>query len=107
MNGKKARALRRSAFNRKHYQALKREAKRGDGQNPKPLPERRRKPMATAAPSWPRGANQRAQSRPLIVIHPVRALCPGSNTSIKAWHRKIAEGAPKWQIDRAALRGMW
>lgn len=44
---------------------------------PKP---RKRKPKAGTGPSWPRTDDQKAQSRPLIVIKPVRARFRFSRT---------------------------
>lgn len=44
------------------------------GQAPKPLITRKRKVKKPVPASWPRTGNQKAQSRPVIIINPVRAL---------------------------------
>mgnify|MGYP000532317634 CR=1 FL=1 len=74
MNGRKARELRRQAVNRREYQVLKSEAHRDQGQRPKFEAERRRRTPARHGPSWPATMDQRKQSRPLIVIRPLKHL---------------------------------
>lgn len=64
MNKKRARTLRR-------HPELAREASRG-APGPKPLRQRPQRGPLVLQPSWPRSADQWAQSRPVIVMHPVR-----------------------------------
>lgn len=73
----------------------------GNGQNPKPLRERRRKPKAAIKPTWPNTADQRKQSRPLIVARPVRRLTKGRFTPVTT----AGAVTEKHKLDAAALRG--
>jgi hypothetical protein len=76
MNGKRAKALRRAS-----QPGPSRPAKRAyiygrtsDAQQPKPAgKEHHHKRPDPAEPSWPRTKDQHAQSRPVIVLRPVRA----------------------------------
>lgn len=104
MNGKITRALRKLSNNRAEYQALKRFAHADQGQNPKRLVTRKHKQKAPAKPSWPATADQRQQSRPLIVLHPWRQFSPTSKIARRAF-RAACNFKPKWMLDRAVLRG--
>jgi ADP-heptose:LPS heptosyltransferase len=82
MNGKQARALRREALSgfasavskRKRYQALKREFLSENGQHAKPVKVRKHKPKAAIKATWPKTKDQKQQSRPMIVVHPIRQI---------------------------------
>lgn len=105
MNGKKARALRREAPNRKLYRAMKR-AEQRDGQNPKFAAVRKRKPKRPIKATWPSTPDQMTQGRPVIYARPVHALFAGIKSErIKDELRSSCNAMPKWLIDQAAARG--
>ena len=102
MNGHKAKSIRKRSTSRDSYQALKREhlaARRR--QHPKALAERKRSPKDPVRPTWPATANQKRQSRPLIVIHPVRQAVLQSPYSLREVVRANLTGLDKHQIDAA------
>lgn len=103
MNGRKARALRRQAGSRREYQALKWEAHRNQGQRPKFDAERKRRPAPRVPPSWPGTKDQRKQSRPMIVIRPIKHLDP-PRRDIRGV-RRMCGTLPKWAVDWAVLAG--
>lgn len=103
MNGKKARALRKMAPNRLLYRAMKRAATSDRGQNPKFATPRKRKPKDPIAPTWPRTEDQKAQSRPLVLVHPLRHIDPLSPA--KARSRRAFRFMHKHKCDTAALNG--
>ena len=105
MNGKKARALRKTAGDRKSYRALKRAAQADQGQHPKPLAARARKPKRAIKATWPATPDQMMQQRPLIVLHPARQLGAGKNEDRKMEFRVACNGLPKWVCDAAVVRG--
>lgn len=105
MNGKKARALRKTAGDRKTYRALKRATKNDQGQHPKPLVARVRKPKRPIKATWPATLDQMRQQRPMIVLHPARQLGAGKNEKRKHEFRVACNALPKHECDAAALRG--
>lgn len=58
----------------KHAERAARRAAKFSGAEPKPLKVRTHKPKKAVKATWPDSKDQRAQSRPVIVSHPVRAL---------------------------------
>lgn len=103
MNGRKARELRRQAISKNHHRRLKREAHADQGQHPKFAPERRRKPSAGSGPTWPRTKDQRKQSRPLIVVHPIRQMCAGLTDHDTIRRLRGLGWAPKHRLDAGAV----
>lgn len=59
---------------KKHAVRAARNAAKFSGAEPKPLVVRSHKPKAAIKATWPATPNQRKQSRPVIVVKPVRAL---------------------------------
>ena len=59
---------------KKHAIRAARKAAKSSGAEPKPLAVRAHKPKAAIKPTWPASKDQKTQSRPVIVIRPVRAL---------------------------------
>ena len=122
MNGKKARAFRRKDEGRatpgdlviiaRAYKKALAMSKMG----PKPLDERTRKPAGMHHSGWPFTDNQKLQSRPVIVMRPVRALAAklmegvvpvnGVRTPLPHHAARIraALRAPKHVIDQLAMR---
>lgn len=80
MNGKKARAFRRKDEKRENPEDLViiartyKAAIARSKMQPKPLKTRVRKQAPLHSPTWPGSENQFHQSRPIIVMRPVRAL---------------------------------
>lgn len=78
MNGKKCKILRAQCCNRKSYQHLKKsvsaQARTDAAQAPTPVKLRTHKRKPAIKPTWPDTFNQHTQSRPLIVMRPIRAL---------------------------------
>ena len=105
MNGKKARKLRRTAGDRKIYRALKRASKAEQGQRPKPLAVRARKPKRPINATWPGTPNQMMQQRPMIVLRPARQMGAGKSEERKHEFRVAFNALPKWECDAAVLRG--
>lgn len=64
---------------------------------------KRRRQFVPAAPSWPRTDDQRKQSRPMIVISPVKHLDPERQDINRV--RRLCERLPKCVIDGAVLAG--
>lgn len=66
---------------------------------------KKRKP---SPPSWPRTPDQHAQSRPVIVVRPVRLILsrlPKDTPGHKVRDmRQYLSGLPKWELDRLALQ---
>lgn len=104
MNGKTAKALRRTAPSLKAYKAMKKAHNADRGQNPKPLRQRTHKVKAAIKATWPHTDNQKLQSRPLIVLHPARSI-GGYGSRLRAFAGKMFNTLPKWECDAAALRG--
>ena len=103
MNGRMAKQIRAHSSSREHYRALKREHLAAiRRQHPNALPERKHPPKEPARPSWPATANQRRQSRPLIMIHPVRQAVLQSPHFMREVVRANLIGLDKHQIDAAA-----
>ena len=111
MNGKKARALRKilgivphkKSAARSAYKAAKRH--HDNGQHPKFAEPRALKQKAAVTPSWPKTLDQKRQSRPLIVLHPVRQMCAGKSERRKAEIRRAFNNIPKFALDEAAIHG--
>ena len=121
MNGKRAKQIRSRTSSRKEYQAAKRAAVKAPtlaAQNPTPLPVRNHKPKAPIAATWPHTKDQHKQTRPIIVMHPVRALRNSflsrnspdpttgqrSLTENQVFFLSLTMGAPKHRIDQLAIR---
>ena len=103
MNGRKARELRREAISKNDHRRLKRKAHADQGQHPKFKPERRRRNHVGHAPTWPATDDQRAQSRPLIVVHPIRQMCAGLNDHDTIRRLRGLGWAPKHRLDAGAV----
>lgn len=103
MNGRKARQLRREAISRNHRRRLKREAHADQGQHPKFKPERRRRNAVGHGPTWPSTDDQRKQSRPLIVIQPVKQMCAAAPFEDREQLRRMGSVMPKHYLDAAAV----
>jgi hypothetical protein len=77
MNAKKAKSMRSQCTDRKTYKHLKKvnsaQALTNASQAPKPINVRAHKQKDLIPATWPRTPDQRKQSRPLIVLRPVRA----------------------------------
>ncbi len=58
----------------KHGVRAARQAAKSNGAEPKPLKVRAHKPKKAIKATWPGSPDQKKQSRPVIVVHPVRAL---------------------------------
>lgn len=93
------------------HKAGTRRKPRDMGQHPKFKPERRRTPAFGSGPTWPRTKDQRKQSRPVIVVHPIRQLLI---MLPKDWTEDRAEAihsvnAPKWALDARVIemRAAW
>lgn len=106
MNGSKSRALRKLSLNREQYQALKRldaMRKRAVAQQPKPLKLRAHKAKKPIKPTWPLTDDQRMQSRPMIVVHHLRAIYPIGGRTKKQVRAMDALGRdPKHELDALA-----
>ncbi|MEN6540879.1 MAG: hypothetical protein ABFC67_14825 [Mizugakiibacter sp.] len=114
MNGRKAKLIRRFALSerkvgmshRRWYRRLKAAYTRGPIQEPKPLLERRRNPKAAIKPTWPSTADQRKQSRPVIMLRPVKRLLEGQYHPVTVYSfRRAGDVMPKHELDAAAKRG--
>lgn len=83
---------------------------------PKPLDVRVYKPKQAIKPTWPKTKDQRKQSRPVIVCHPLRATArrwlseaepdAKGNRSLTTLQRSFLQAgakAPKWVLDRHAV----
>lgn len=122
MNGKKARAFRRKDAGRetpqdriiigRAYAAAIAQSKL----RPKAKKTRKRTPGAYSAPTWPWTLDQQKQSRPLIVMRPIRALSARIMSQIepdeKGYRKPTRDAvdlihsmwnAPKHKIDALAL----
>ena len=62
-----------------------------------------RKAKEPIEPTWPRTEDQKRQSRPMIVVHPVRRLVWRDKPRREAKIRAAAYGIPKWALDAAAI----
>lgn len=105
MNGKKARALRKTSGDRKTYRALKRATKADQGQHPKLIVARVRKPKRPIKATWPATPDQMMQQRPMIMLHPARQLGAGKTEKRKREFRAACNALPKHECDAAVLRG--
>ena len=78
MNGRQAKATRRmainSGFTKRQARLILRAHKRKASQNPKPMQERRHVAAGPRRATWPHTPDQKRQSRPVIVMGPVRAM---------------------------------
>ena len=90
--------------NRKDYQVLKRAWTSDRGQHPKAVALRTRKPKAPARPTWPATKDQRHQTRPVIVLHPVRQLGVNRNESARQRLRKFLGNTSKCVLDAMAVQ---
>ena len=88
---------------RRLYRGMKRDAHRDQGQHPILQAERRRRAPARHGPSRPATKDQRKQSRPMIVISPVKHLDPKRGDVNRV--RRLCERLPKCVIDGAVLAG--
>lgn len=103
MNQKKAKSLRSQCSNRKSYRRMKKllsaQAKTNASQNPTPINERKHKEKPLIDSTWPHTRDQNRQSRPVIVLRPVRALMK-KNTKTP-WNIPEAVGClPKHVLDK-------
>lgn len=104
--------MNKNAYNKNAYKSLDNEAVDLDyrefpmtpskwervsrSQNPKPLKLRKRKPQTSRKPSWPKSEDQKKQSRPLIVVHPVRGWT-------KHQRRQVDLNQPKHVLDAISI----
>lgn len=112
MRGKEAKRLRRASLeigrSRAAYRRLKRA--RQTGQHPKPLVVRVRKPKEAIKPTWPATPNQRAQSRPVILLQPLRLLKAKLIETSSSWTQRDESEVtrtgwlPKHDIDSMVRR---
>ncbi len=65
---------------------------------------KRRRAFVPADPSWPRTDDQRKQSRPMIVIRPLKHLVPRGADN-RAQVAAMCRTLPKCVIDGAVLAG--
>lgn len=81
-----------------HSKSRLRRFRRDMGQNPKFQAERKRKPARGHPPTWPSTDDQRKQSRPVIVLHPVKQL---RKMGLLHWllDEMGSANAPKWALD--------
>ena len=120
MSGKKCKSLRAQSSGKNSYKHLKKvcsaQARTDASQCPKATKLRAHKRKKATNATWPASIDQVRQSRPLIVLRPVRALARAmlasnptdergtrylSQTQFEALARVL--NAPKHQIDRLAL----
>lgn len=114
MNGKKARALRHLKSGNLNIrdvkiisQSMTNETKRL-ATRPKPKKLRARDPLLPIEPTWPATADQRAQSRPVIVVNPLRAITyKHGSMHVARFHigvrsNRQAHTLPKHILDAAA-----
>ena len=97
-------ALRKLSKNRADYQKLKRSRHTEQGQHPVALAERTRRPKKAIKPTWPGSDDQRKQSRPIIVLHPLRSIARRMESKLYNL-RGVGEHYPKWRLDAGAVRG--
>ncbi len=84
------------------YQVFKAAEHEDQGQHPKFKAERKRKPARGHPPTWPRTKDQRKQSRPVIVLHPVKQLRRmGMGGALLDMGNRLLN-APKWALDEMA-----
>lgn len=106
MNGKRAKAIRRHTTSRQHYLAAKDSFKHfvwAHAQQPKPLPERKRKPKQAIKATWPHSPDQKRQSRPVIVMRPVlRRLEETHDNPRTQRHIRVTCNWPKRYLDALA-----
>lgn len=89
----------------KKLEAQRLTAQRG-GQKPKAVAAREHKPKDPVKPTWPGTPNQRAQSRPMIVVHPRRQTARDERRFTdkpEAVDRLYWGYYPKHVLDRIAL----
>lgn len=112
MNGKRSKILRQLALverkvgmsPRRWYRRLKAAYSRGPGQEPKPLRERRHYSPAPIRATWPHTPDQRKQSRPVIVMCPVRAVVNRTHNPRKVRSIRAAGNVlPKRILDAIAM----
>lgn len=85
-----------------HSKSRLRRFRRDMGQNPKFQAERKRKPTRGHPPTWPSTDDQRKQSRPVIVLHPVKQLRKmGMGGALRDMGNRLLN-APKWALDEMA-----
>lgn len=107
MNGRQAKATRRmsinSGFTKRQVRRILRAHK--TRQNPKPLHERRHVAAAPRRATWPRTPDQKDQSRPVIVLKPVRAMLDNPNLHPKTARRIRSAGnwMPKHMLDAGVV----
>lgn len=105
MNGRRSKELRRRALTLRQYKAMKRAHTRGGSQNPKPLADSTRKAKPLIKATWPRTPDQKGQSRPVIVLKPVRAMLDNPHLHPKTARRIRSAGnwMPKHMLDAGVV----
>lgn len=105
MNGRRAKELRTLSTSRAH-RVLKRAFHKGrisSAQNPAPLSVRNKRAAALIKPTWPRTPDQKAQSRPVIVMRPVgRRLDETPYLPLVVRRIRSTSNQPKHQLDALA-----
>lgn len=106
MNGKQAKRLRRIAKSEKEYKELKRVLVRGiKPTTAKIKPERKHKRKEAIPPTWPKTDDQKVQSRPLIVLKPVRHIIKVlglEGDGVEVYKQELAK-MPKCELDHFVL----
>lgn len=107
MNGKQAKRL-TAGLSKSLGKAVKRAYVKGRvsaAQQPKPLKVRRRVEAGPSRPTWPATGDQIRQSRPLIIVKPVRRLLEQTPEIQRASVRQDCIGESKHVLDGAARQG--
>lgn len=110
MNGKIAKRLRRAFGTGAQYRYAKRQVDTvptSMAQRPKVAAPQRVRAREGSPPTWPRTADQRAQSRPLVVVHPRRHVDHTKRKLTKLpekLDRLVFGFYPKHFVDGYALR---
>lgn len=99
MNMKRKRTLRR------HPELAAAVADRKAAPGPKPLRERKHLSRWAVKPTWPATADQRKQSRPVIVMRPVRLACmrASSHPVVQYRIRMLGARLPKHTLDSGLI----
>jgi hypothetical protein len=84
---------------------MKRAARRqrvSESQCPKFAKERKPSARVYQSPSWPHTANQIRQSRPVIIMRPVKQVVGKSESPTAREYRQDTYGLPKHELDAMA-----
>jgi hypothetical protein len=95
----------RSSRDRHRGRVRVQRARLGAAPGPKFPKERKRKPAKAHGPTWPRTEDQKAQSRPLIVIKPIRQIKQMDRSAERLYAKELAAAGswPKPMLDTAVL----